>query len=380
MSSRFATAKSVTLAIVALLAFAAPASATNVRTTINGYLADITTAAPGTGRDNSIMEHVNSLIVGTPPGARIRVAAHAFGDGTGPAPAAAPLIRQALMDAKNRGVDVKVVHSGQDQNDFTRGLRNHLGPDTHHRWCDHGGGVAGSHACISVATGTMHSKFITFSTTWGNNNVSWFGSANFADGSIVYTHNNTVTVYGDSELYNGLTGIWDTMWQEPQFWNNDFYAPPRGFFKGAGGAIIAYASPEQDTDLVVSRLDAMSTTSCSVYISNWHFNRTLVLDKLLAMKPNCVIRVIAREIDLDVARRLKAAGIEVRVGPTHDKMMLIHSSSTPYRVLTGSQNLTKTGLRYNDELLMQINGSQAVFNAMATHWWNNHAASVPHTG
>lgn len=94
------------------------------------------------------------------------------------------------------------------------------------------------------------------------------------------------------------------------------------------------------------------------------------------MKNTCQIRVIVNQIDAGVLSQLKGAGIEVRQGPTHDKMMLIHSSTTPYRVLTGSQNLTKSGLRYNDELLMQINGSQGAFDAFANHWWANYAAST----
>ena len=376
MPSRSATTTWAALMVVAVLAFAPAASATNVRTTVNGVTVDVTTAAPAGGRDDSILNQLHTLIYGAPQGSRIRVAAHAFGSAAGPA---ATTIRQDLMDAKTRGVDVKVVHSGQDQNDFTRALRNHLNANNqdNHRWCDHGVG-GGRWACISTAVGTMHTKFMTFSNTWGVPNVSWFGSANFADGSIIYTHNNSITVLDNADMFNALNGLWNTMWSEPSFTNNDFYAPPRGRLEGAGGSVIGYASPEQDTDLVVSRLDAMTTgAGCSVYISNWHFTRTAVLNKLRSMKSaGCTIGVIVNQISSEVLSGLKGAGIPVRQGPTHDKMMLIHSSSTPNRVLTGSQNLTQNGLRDNDELLMQINGSQGVFNAMADHWWRNWFAST----
>lgn len=358
------------LGAVVAMALAAPsAHATSVRVDIGGATADVVTTemARTNGYDKSIQDHIVALIAGTPSGARIRGAITEFGPNGG---AGSVAIRQALIDAKNRNVDIKVVHGGHDQNSFTNVLHDSLG-SARHNWCDHssGGGVGPGWACISSwADARMHAKFMTFSQTWGVNNVSWFGSANFADGALVYTDNNTVTIHNNAEVFNGLNAYFNDLWAEPFY--SDYY--PRGSFSALGGAVTGYPSPEQDSDLVESKLNAVrADSSCVIYISMWDFSRTVVANKLKALKtaPNtCAIGVVARTISSDVLSTLTSAGIKVRQYSVHDKMLLIHSATTPYMVLTGSPNLTFSALRRYDEMMVQIN-SQSAHKALGDHWW-----------
>jgi len=138
-----------------------------------------------------------------------------------------------------------------------------------------------------------------------------------------------------------------------------------------------YASPEQNTDLVVNRLDYIDPDdSCRVRVMEASITagRTAVVDKLVSLhQQGCHLWVDVGSIDSGPLSTLKSAGIPVHKSPVHDKAILVYgryAGSTDDRTLvfTGSHNLTKSALRYNDEILVKVEDSQPMYDAFYAHF------------
>ena len=80
----------------------------------------------------------------------------------------------------------------------------------------------------------MHTKLFTFSTTKDPNgvlrdHVVWFGSANMTHATGAKTFNNTITIYGDQELYQSVNGYFAHLFDQKHYAGNDYYdADARG--------------------------------------------------------------------------------------------------------------------------------------------------------
>lgn len=342
----------------------------------------------GATQDLSILNHLIYLIDNAPAGATIRAAIHNISANT---------VQSALQRAKDRGVVVYAVHSGNhapgdpddDGDTSPEDLQKYLdgGAGTRFRWCNTGGTLAGAgwDGCIAKhASAIMHSKLVLISRTKDETGavrdyVSWFGSANmtFATGSNTY--NNTVTVYGDRTLYDNFVGeYWAKLWNRTSFANNDYYdsATGRGYFGGSVANLQVYASPEQQTDIVYNRLTYIDPdTSCAIRVAENMFNdtRSNVAELLVAKKrQGCWVSVAVGSIGSQSLAILRNAGIAVRRINTHDKFILVkgkYAGSTQTRriVFTGSHNLSESANYLNDELFVKLE-DDAIYAGFRYSW------------
>jgi hypothetical protein len=332
------------------------------------------------GQDVAQLNEMIRLINCTPAGATIRMAIYSI---------TANIVYQAIADAKGRGVVVQVVHNGEDKNsgDSTpTDLASLLGAN--HHWCDHGSAsLAYGGGCISNdPSSLMHAKYLLFSQTEDlsgvmRSNVTWFGSPNqtYASGADLF--NNSMVVYGDATLYNNfVTYEWTPMWQENSYSGNDFYdaSTPRGYFSSSYSGVTAYASPQQQTDLVADRLSYVNpNSSCRLRVmeASIHDTRSAVVNQLVTLhKGGCLVWVTVGSIDAGVLKTLVNNGIAVHSAPVHDKLIVFYGSyadvtTNRYTIFTGSHNLTQSALTVNDELLIKVQDvPQALYQAFYNHF------------
>jgi phosphatidylserine/phosphatidylglycerophosphate/cardiolipin synthase-like enzyme len=329
----------------------------------------------GATQDMSILNHVIYLIDNAPAGSTIRTAIHNI---------SANVVQAALQRAKDRGVTIYVVMSGNhhpgdpadDGDTSPEDLQAYLdgGSGARFRWCVNGGSYTGAgwDGCIARReSAIMHSKLFLFSRTRDaagvlRDNVSWFGSANPTYATGANSYNNTVTVYGDKTLYdNFVTKYWAPLWAKTSYASNDFYdsGSGRGYFGGSTFNLQVYASPEQQTDIVYNRLTYVEPdTACAIRVAEAMFNdtRNNVAQLLVAKKrAGCWVSVAVGSIGSQSLATLRGAGITVQRINTHDKFILVkgrYAGSTTTRriVFTGSHNLSHSANYLNDELFVKL--------------------------
>jgi hypothetical protein len=354
----------------------------SVVSTLKGKEVQATFNNPAThsGLDDTQITEMIRLIDCTPGGATIRMAIHSI---------RSKRVLAAITDAVNRKVTVLVVHNGADcqhrtpkctiPTDLAALLKKN------HRWCNT---HAGSNACVSTAKGgIMHAKYLMFSQTRDldgtqKSNVVWFGSPNMTRHSGTQLFNNSVTVYGDRDLYVKFRDrIWRPMWNRQAQPGNDFYAPKsRGYLRSNTTNIAAFASPDntKGSDLVLAQLNQLHPAEgCQVLVMEnmIHNDRLAVVNKLVDLSHhNCTVQVVAANVNDTAMSRFKHAHIQVHAALVHDKLILIKGrfgnvDHSVYTVLTGSHNLTGKALHSNDELLVQIPQVPAVFyDAFHSHF------------
>jgi hypothetical protein len=350
--------------------------------------AHFTDLRAGATQDMSILNHVIYLIDNAPAGSTIRTAVHNI---------SANVVQAALQRAKDRGVTVYVVMSGNhhpgdpadDGDTSPEDLQAYLdgGAGTRFRWCVNGGSYTGEgwDGCIARhASAIMHSKLFLFSRTKDatgvlRDYVSWFGSANLTYATGANTYNNTVTVYGDKTLYdNFVAKYWAPLWAKTSYANNDFYdsSSGRGYFGGSTFNLQVYASPEQETDLVYNRINYVEPdTACAIRVAEAMFNdtRNNVAQLLVSKKQQgCWVSVAVGSIGSQALATLRNAGIAVRRINTHDKFILVkgrYAGSTTTRriVFTGSHNLSHSANYLNDELFVKLE-DDTIYAAFRYSW------------
>lgn len=349
-----------------------------VATKLDQKRAEFTFNTPG---NDSQHDQVVRLINAAPKGSEIRLGIYSIDQAR---------IYNAIAAAQARGVGVYVVHSGEKRaagapnRTYAVKLRKLL--KTHFHWCGHTSTTTAG-ACISTANpGIMHAKYMLLSRTKDSggttrSNVVWYSSGNFTKASGIDKFNNSTTIYGDAALYSGfVTDVWNPMWLASSYAGNDYYdaGSGRGYFGSTASNSQVYVSPEQQTDLVDSRLSYVTPDSgCRVRVmESWLRNtRSRIADRLVAFKKKgCKVWVVAEIIESSMWKKLHAAGIPMHVNAkVHDKAFVIYarydkSSSHRYVVLNGSENLSGPALTSNDELLVKLTDNQTMYAAFVHHF------------
>ena len=336
--------------------------------------------------DPAILDRLTRLIDGTPPGESIRGTIFRL---------TVESVRDALVEAQQRGVDVRIVHNGRDRSSevaasLSRRQPRGLGPN--HRWSgadyDPANPVPDYGAIATGRFSDLHTKLFLFSRTTDpddrvRHHVSWWGSANLSHQSGMRKANNAVVVYEDALLYERfLFSLWELMWAGVHFPRNDFYAPRenRGAFMASPAlATKVFCSPEQDTDLWVNRLKSVipdEWTRVSLAHVRFTDSRLAVAEELVRIAAgggDVRVLVGAEEGFLGpaVRDRLGSAGIPLLVGDIHDKLGLVASRYGVSRgmrkiVFSGSHNLNHDANWLNDEILVKT-FSEPLYDDMLGH-------------
>ncbi|WP_437776945.1 phospholipase D-like domain-containing protein [Sorangium sp. So ce1097] len=208
--------------------------------------------------DQTILNSVARLIRNTERGGEIRAAIYGLGH--------EPIFKALEHAVTRRNVTVKVVQDGNNEfdsklNKLSGRLRVLLGT-SNHEFCGDGT-RKGNHGCITNhSTGKMHTKLFTFSGTKDPNgkfhkNVVWYGSANMTRGSGSKMFNNAITMYGVPHLYDNTNEYFDDLLMNARS-TSDYFdntaSPQKGIWQGVDEKVRVYASPEANSDLVLTPL------------------------------------------------------------------------------------------------------------------------------
>ncbi len=337
------------------------------------------TGTAGSGLDQHALVELTRLIDSVPAGARID--GHIFSitvDG----------VAKALLAAQTRGVEVWISTDGAVAASTDTAKTDYLDQLVHKVYCT----SATNTACISTAEGAIsHTKLFVFSTATTpdgvtSDDVVWFGSANqtYASGERLY--NNTVTVYGATDLFGKLRVYLDDLYAKRK--RADYYdsASGRGYL--LTDAADVYVSPEVETDLVVNRLnDLTPAAGCEVRVieASIRDSRIEVVNQVIAMKHGgCAVSVVADTVEPQALAALKGAGIVPRHMPIHDKTFIVKGtfgSATAFRVYSGSHNLSGGSAHRFDEIFVKLAPETAaahpIYDAYVAHFTDAYDAGTP---
>ena len=381
---RRAAVVAAVLAATAALLPATPAMAAvhQASATIGGYPVWAHFANPTAGRDYTIITELQRLIDNAPAGSTVKGTIHSLSIDS---------VADALLRAQTRGVTVMVVIDGKNAPSTDPAVTT-IKKLTNHKFCTNANGGTG---CISTsADGDMHTKMFTFTSTTDpdgvrRSNVSWFGSANLTYATGTDAFNNTITVYGDTALMNGLNANFSDLWNRRHYSGNDYYdsASGRGYYQAT--AADAYASPEgaDQTDTIATRLNDLTPNSncrLRVGMASVTSGRPKVVDVVKSYRSGGCSVWMAVGTDSSggismtesVYDELLTAGVAIhRKDNIHNKFFMAYGSyggTYQYRVYTGSQNWTQDALNENEEIFVKMGPETGtvhpLYDAYYTHF------------
>lgn len=265
-------------------------------------------------------------------------------------------VSQAFIDAERRGVDVNVLVDEQSSHrSAVQTLRDEL-PDRTAIVED--GGIGDRH---------NHNKFLLLDRlATGDEHVVWQSSSNLTTAQT-RNHNASVVIRNDDALHEAFQQYWadlaDETVEDLSYNRTD-----------EGRSATAYFSPRDDFDTHVRALaDVVPSWETKIHFmqSIWTDSREaesqLIQERLAELiEGGADVQVIVQDGD-EVTEHLQDAGADVMAYPgenvaVHSKYMLIdsdfetESGDTEHRreVWVGSQNLSRPGLRRNDEALLRF--------------------------
>ena len=137
----------------------------------------------------ALMDQIIDAVNNVPSGSVIRFVAYSFDYQP---------MAHALLAAKKRGAQVRLLIDSHTETDQIRQLRSALGTGTsdgsYLRTC--------KYSCMANKPSFIHSKLYLFSRTGGAKYVSMNSSANPAETGVSRSWNNTYTTVGDKTLYD----------------------------------------------------------------------------------------------------------------------------------------------------------------------------------
>lgn len=333
------------------------------------------------GSDYTIHNELQRLIRMAPSGSSIRGAIHSISIDS---------VANELVAAQDRGVSVMVVVDGKNSSSTDPSVAT-IRRLNNHKFCSNSNG---GRSCISTsADGDMHTKMFTFTSTADPNgvarsNVSWFGSANLTYATGPNAFNNTITVYGDAGVMNGLNANFSDMWNQRHYANNDYYdsASGRGYYQATAADV--YASPEQtgETDTIVTRLNDMTPDAeCRLRIGMAAVTsgRPALVNLVKRYRSaGCKVWMVVGgdatdgiDMNQGVFNDLRAAGVAIRrMDHLHDKFFVAYGkygSTYQYRVYTGAQNWTQDALNENDEIFVKMAPESGTTHPLYDAYYNH---------
>lgn len=332
--------------------------------------------------DKAIEDAIVEYIEAVPDDGAIRAAFYTFGQDR---------VANALSDAHDRGVDVRVVlgntstHAGGSDWSAVDILRDNLGDRL--TICQEGEDVGGC-----MGDNIQHNKFIALSKLDdGSRDVVLQTSANLTEFQLEQ-FNNLVIIRDDRSLYEAVV----TYWQDLQRDERDL-----AYDRDEMGDqdLRIYFFPLSSGDPVLDRLAEVDCAAgADVYLAMAFFTdaRSSVADRLREMdEDGCGVHVLlSEEPEIDSPGRSVVGNLEngdidygifrddEDVG-LHSKYLLVDGAYGPDGqerriVWTGSHNLTRSALRSNDEILLEIEDDQ-VFDDFYVDWHHmRHRAESVH--
>jgi phosphatidylserine/phosphatidylglycerophosphate/cardiolipin synthase-like enzyme len=318
-----------------------------------------------------LMDQIIAAVNNVPSGSIIRFVAYSFDYQP---------MADALLAAKKRGAQVRLLIDSHTETDQIRQLRSKLGTGksdgSYLRTC--------KYSCMANEPSFIHSKLYMFSRTGGATRVVMNSSANPAETGISKSWNNTYTTVGDKTIYDANVDNFNDML--PDKTNTDYYHtvesgpyPTKEYFFPRAGS-----TKKSDTLYnILNDVSCPSTIKVSTYF--WTSARLYLADKLVALrKAGCSVEVVYPDgpgnqdtIYPEVTSALLKGNVPTwNTRPNnglyvHNKVILI---SGTYQGVPGqkivyatSQNLTMTSLRESNEVMLRIPNA-GVYGAYLTNF------------
>ena len=303
-----------------------------------------------------LMDQIIAAVNNVPKGSVIRFVAYSFDY--------QPMV-DALLAAKKRGADVRLLIDSHTETAQIRQLRSKLGTGrsdgSYLRTC--------KYSCMANKPSFIHSKLYLFSQTGSATRVAMNSSANPAETGISKSWNNTYTTVGDKTLYDAYVDNFNDML--PDKTNTDYYhTVESGIYKEY---FFPRAGSTKKSDTLYNILNDVSCPS-SIKVSTyfWTSARLYLANKLVALqKAGCSVEVVypdGRGNQDTIYPEVTSALLKGNI-PTwntrsnnglyvHNKVILINGTyqGVPGQqiVYATSQNLTITSLRKSNEVLLRI--------------------------
>jgi len=324
------------------------------------------------GNDRHIVL-VRDLLGETPSGATVRACLFRWDD---------EKLASRFVQAARRGVKVRAIAHPFDERSY-RKAHKELSKLNEIDDCSF-------HAFESGPGTKNHNKFVLFSEVerekdaWRH--VVCQTSGNFTDASKK-KYQNTI-VFEDPVLYSNYERYWEDIMKHGRADTNDldYYSSCADGVEWAchgsdAESVRLYFSPRKQrrgnpSDTIVTALEGVRMTTnrprphIRVAMARWSSERRLIAERLVTLASSgALVEVVIREpgespVDPPAVAPLLEDDAPVRVwfapGSLHSKYMLmdgVHGEEDPSEkkiVWTGSQNYTGTGLRSNDEILLEI--------------------------
>src|SRR5215213_3979069 len=308
------------------------------------------------GEQTVLMDQIIAAVNNVPAGSVIRVVAYSFDYKP---------VADALIAAKRRGAQVRLLIDSHTETDQIRRLRSFLGTGksdgSYLRTC--------KYSCMANQPSFIHSKLYLFSRTGGAKYVSMNSSANPAETGVSRSWNNTYTTVGDKTIYDANVDNFNDML--PDKTNTAYYHTVESGISKEYSFPRAGSTQKSDTLYnILNDVSCPSTIKLSTYF--WTSARLYLADKLVALrKAGCSVEVIYPDGpgsqdtiypevtsvllkgNVDTWNTRPKAGLYV-----HNKVILIDGTyqGVPGQkiVYATSQNLTMTSLRESNEVMLRI--------------------------
>jgi phosphatidylserine/phosphatidylglycerophosphate/cardiolipin synthase-like enzyme len=258
----------------------------------------------------------------------------------------------ALLNAKNRGVRIRIVYDHRDNQPVQTSMQSLLNA-----------GIKMSRRPYVTYGGIMHNKFFVFDGRDSNPNNDWIWTGSFNLTSLEVNWKNNVVEINDPGLASAYTTEFEEMWGS----NNENPNPSTAKFGPAktnntphtfnvgGKEVLLYFSPSDGTNAQI--INAVNTANNSMYFAQYTFTRSdirIAMNNRKQAGANDMRGIIDQATDPSSQYSQLQSFCEMfdNSSPTlHHKYAIVdatHSLSNPL-VITGSHNWSNSAEQDNDE-------------------------------
>ncbi len=359
----------------------------------------------GKSQNYKIINYINKAINSTTKDATVRISMYSMNIASS---------ADAIINAHKRGVNIQFVTDDHSEGSaqmvrIKKALAKQTvkGQSSFFKACDIS--CTSDHTYEDGEGETMrafnHAKFITFSSTSKKADadtklVTMVTSSNLTSTQAEDGWNNLYTTVGDKNIYNFLRDKFLLMAKDKNL-KSPYAELTSGIYKAYFFPRYEGKQNDADSDTIMGVLDNVKCSGAAkgygyadgstrrtiirIAMYQWTQTRGYLADKLWQLNNSgCDVKIVVskKETDKEVLQKLtrpttsKRRAIEVRDADkpgqyVHNKYILIngnyHDDTSSKIVFTGSPNLTRVALRYNNELMLRV-WSDSVHNSYLSNF------------
>lgn len=252
-----------------------------------------------------------------------------------------PKLRQAIINAQNRGVVIRAVYDTKTSSnnyypqteDLIKIIKNNRSDE-----------IAGS---TKLTNSLMHNKYIVF-----DNKTVYTGSMNFSLTGLSGFNQNNVVIINSPEIAKMYTADFNQMYSGKSH-SLKSKSSNRSIVLSDGTRLSIYFSP-QDKGITNAVIPQINNAKQYIYIPAFLITHKPLTNALISAKQRGVdVRIILDATSVGLrnssTKQLRNAGVPVKIenyaGKMHSKTMIIDDKY----VISGSANFSNSGENKNDE-------------------------------